>query len=131
MLIDWLGSVADDAGDAVVATMRSLGFDEYPETEELRPARSVLLMFWRIDPTWDDRRFLSDFYNDILHPDTCGPYTADGVPLSAAIAGDDRVPARHRFDAVDLLFDIATNAVADVAQPISAPISAPRYVSGA
>ena len=27
---------------------------------------------------------------------------------AAAIAVDDRVPARHRFDAIDLLFDIAT-----------------------
>lgn len=238
VLIDWLGSIADDASDTVVANMQRLGFDEYPEMEELRSARPVLLRaveaflndadpavrhaaitaalllldtseqrdrcrgkyeplvrdvlatsavgyyrdralnvldtwgqdtaalraaepqrpysphVWasngwrggqplhrvfrdviaerfpsvplapqaallfgtRIDPTWDDRKFLSDFYNDILHQDTCGPHTAEGVPLLAAIATDDRVPARHRFDAVDLLFDIATVSERHLAQ---------------
>ncbi|ACU73178.1 hypothetical protein Caci_4314 [Catenulispora acidiphila DSM 44928] len=56
----------------------------------------------------DDRGFWRDFSNDILHQDTCGPHTADGVPLLAAIAAADRVPPRHRFDAVELLVDIAT-----------------------
>jgi len=56
----------------------------------------------------DDRAFMRDFYNDILHQDTCGPHTAEGVPLLVAIAVDDRVPPQRRFDVIELLFDIAT-----------------------
>lgn len=63
------------------------------------------------DPFWEsDLWFLSDFYSVILHQDTCRPSSAEGVRLIAALAVDDRVPARHRFGAVDLLFSAATVA---------------------
>lgn len=74
-----------------------------------RPPQAAMLFEPTADPWWkDDRSFLGDFYNDILHQDTCQPDTADAVPLLAALAADDRVPARQRFEAVDLLFNIAT-----------------------
>lgn len=93
-------------GPPIYRVFRSVIADHFPNISEMPQA--ALLFGTGIDPAWDDRGFLSDFYNGILHQDTCGPATADGVPLLAAIAVDDRVPARHRFDAVDLLFDIAT-----------------------
>ncbi|MFD8699973.1 hypothetical protein [Kitasatospora purpeofusca] len=62
------------------------------------------------DPFWDERTFLGDFYNEILHQDTCRPGTTDGLLLLAHLAADDRVPARHRFEAVHLLFRAATAA---------------------
>lgn len=75
------------------------------------PPQAAMLFEPSADPFWkDDRRFLGDFYNEILHQDTCRQGTADGVALLAALAGDDRVPARQRFDAVDLLFSAATVA---------------------
>ncbi|BAU87779.1 hypothetical protein SLA_6913 [Streptomyces laurentii] len=55
-----------------------------------------------------DRGFLADFYNEILHQDTCRPDTADGLALVAALAVDDRIPARQRFEAISLLFEAAT-----------------------
>ncbi|MEU0398746.1 hypothetical protein ABZ318_00530 [Streptomyces sp. NPDC006197] len=69
-----------------------------------------------VDPYWDDRSFLGDFYNEILHQDTCQPDTAVGLALLAALAVDDRIPARHRFQAVDLLFRAATVAERHLAE---------------
>ncbi|WP_380286457.1 hypothetical protein [Kitasatospora purpeofusca] len=68
------------------------------------------------DPCWDDRRFLGDFYNEILHQDTCRPDTADGLALLAVLAVDDRIPARHRFEAVSLLLKTATVAERHLAE---------------
>ncbi|MGW0665292.1 hypothetical protein [Streptodolium elevatio] len=59
-------------------------------------------------PYHNDTDFLGDFYNEILHQDTCSPYTAAGVEVLAWLAVDDRVPAPHRMGLVDLLFSIAT-----------------------
>ncbi|MEV8099431.1 hypothetical protein [Kitasatospora sp. NPDC085879] len=73
-----------------------------------RPPQAAMLFDAKIDPSWDDRSFLGDFYNEILHQDTCQPATADGVVLLAALAVDDRVPARQRFQAVHLLVRVAT-----------------------
>ncbi|MGW0409440.1 hypothetical protein ACWDZY_33345 [Nocardia sp. NPDC003246] len=76
-----------------------------------RPPQAAMLFQSSVDPFWtDDRYFLGDFYNEILHQDTCQPRTADGVPLLAALAIDDRVPPHQRFRAVGLLFSIATVA---------------------
>jgi hypothetical protein len=69
-----------------------------------------MLFGGEIDPCWDDRSFVGDFYSEILHQDTCQPATADGLALVAALAVDDRIPARHRFHAVELLFRSATVA---------------------
>ncbi|QNS02380.1 hypothetical protein [Streptomyces xanthii] len=75
------------------------------------PPQAAMLFAPEADPFWkDDSGFLGDFYNDILHQDTCRPDTAAGVPLLAALACDDRVPARQRFNAVELLFCAATVA---------------------
>ncbi|MFB7373458.1 hypothetical protein ACFC0D_26835 [Streptomyces sp. NPDC056222] len=75
------------------------------------PPQAAMLFELTADPWWkDDKRFLGDFYNEILHQDTCRQGTADGVALLAALAVDDRVPARQRFDAVGLLFSAATVA---------------------
>ncbi|WP_327166109.1 hypothetical protein [Streptomyces zaomyceticus] len=75
-----------------------------------RPPQAVMLFDAGADPCWDDRGFLADFFNEILHQDTCQPATAEGLVLLAALAGDDRIPARHRFQAVQLLFMAATVA---------------------
>ncbi|GAA3030702.1 hypothetical protein GCM10020229_47640 [Kitasatospora albolonga] len=75
-----------------------------------RPPQAAMLFDAEIDPFWDDRSFLGAFYNEILHQDTCQPATADGLVLPAILAADDRVPARHRFQAVHLLFRAATVA---------------------
>jgi hypothetical protein len=75
------------------------------------PPQAAMLFQSSVDPFWtDDRFFLGDFYNEILHQDTCQPGTADGVPLLAALAVDDRVPPQQRFEAIDLLFSTATVA---------------------
>ncbi|MFD4377579.1 hypothetical protein [Streptomyces sp. NPDC058486] len=73
-----------------------------------RPPQAVMLFDSGIDPRGDDRSFLADFYNEILHQDTCRPATADGLSWVGALAVDDRIPARQRFQAVSLLFHAAT-----------------------
>lgn len=73
------------------------------------PPQAAMLFEPLADPHWDsDRFFLGDFYNEILHQDTCHPYTAEGVALLAALSVDDRVPPQLRFQSVVLLFEIAT-----------------------
>ncbi|MEE1750986.1 hypothetical protein [Streptomyces sp. SP18CS02] len=81
-----------------------------------RPPQAVMLFGSETDPCWDDRSFLADFYNEILHQDTCQPATADGLALVAALALDERIPARQRFQAVDLLFSAATVAERHLAE---------------
>ncbi|MFF3598080.1 hypothetical protein [Kitasatospora indigofera] len=81
-----------------------------------RPPQAAMLFDARTDSSWDDRSFLGDFYNEILHQDTCQPTTADGLVLLTALAVDDRVPARHRFQAVGLLFRAATVAERHLAE---------------
>ncbi|MFJ6438699.1 hypothetical protein [Streptomyces sp. NPDC091416] len=56
------------------------------------PLQAAMLFGSEIDPAWDDRSFLAEFYNEILHQDTCQPHTADGLALLAALAVDDRTP---------------------------------------
>jgi hypothetical protein len=73
-----------------------------------RPPQALMLFGSEADPCWDDRSFLADFYNEILHQDTCQPATADGLALVVALALDERIPARQRFQAVGLLFSAAT-----------------------
>ncbi|MFI1658313.1 hypothetical protein ACH4ZU_25880 [Streptomyces sp. NPDC020472] len=75
-----------------------------------RPPQAAMLFDAEVAPYRDDQLFLGDFYNEILHQDTCQPATAGGLALLAALAVDDRIPARHRFQAVDLLFSAATVA---------------------
>ncbi|WP_158828107.1 hypothetical protein [Streptomyces sp. NRRL S-118] len=75
-----------------------------------------MLFDGEVDPCWDDRSFLGEFYSEILHQDTCQPATADGLALVTALAVDDRIPARHRFQAVDLLFRAATVAERHLAE---------------
>ncbi|MFE1560026.1 hypothetical protein ACFW6V_34170 [Streptomyces sp. NPDC058734] len=76
-----------------------------------RPPQAAMLFQSSVDPLWtNDSFFLGDFYNEILHQDTCRPGTADGVPLPAALAVDDRVPPQQRFEAIVLLFRTATVA---------------------
>lgn len=76
-----------------------------------RPYRAAMLFSAEIDPYWEDEwSSLGDFYNEILHQDTCQPATADGLTLLAALALDDRVPVRHRFEIRKILFAAATVA---------------------
>ncbi|MFH7594753.1 hypothetical protein WDV06_06535 [Streptomyces racemochromogenes] len=85
---------------------RDVVADRLPDP--LPPQAAMLFDSW-VDPFWtDDRFFLGDFYSEILHQDTCQPGTADGVPLLAALAVDDRVPPQERFGAIILLFRTAT-----------------------
>ncbi|MGP4088290.1 hypothetical protein [Streptomyces sp. KR55] len=93
------------SGPPIRQLFRAVIADRLPDG---RPPQAAMLFDWEVDPSWDDRRFLGDFYNEILHQDTCQPDTADGITLLAALAVDDRVPARQRFEAVHLLFSAAT-----------------------
>lgn len=95
----------DAAGPPVRQLFRNVIADRLPGP---RPSQAAMLFDAETDPYWDARGFLGDFYNEILHQDTCQPATADGLALVAALAVDDRIPARHRFQAVDLLFRAAT-----------------------
>ncbi|WP_420037764.1 hypothetical protein ACN2WE_40900 [Streptomyces sp. cg28] len=95
------------AGPPIRQLFRDVIADRLPGR---RPRQAAMMFDAGIDPCWDDRSFLGDFYNEILHQDTCQPATADGLVLLAALAVDDRIPARHRFQAVDLLFRAATVA---------------------
>ncbi|MFD6760542.1 hypothetical protein [Streptomyces roseolus] len=81
-----------------------------------RPPQAAMLFDSETDPYGDDRSFLGDFFNEILHQDTCRPDTADGLALVAALAADDRIPARHRFQAAGLLFSAATVAERHLAE---------------
>ncbi|MFF5505907.1 hypothetical protein [Streptomyces roseolus] len=81
-----------------------------------RSPQAAMLFDAEVDPCGDDRSFLGDFFNEILPQDTCRPDTADGLALLAALAGDDRIPARHRFQTVDLLFRAATVAERHLAE---------------
>ncbi len=79
--------------------------------KEPRPPQAAMLFQSSVDPFWTaDSFFLADFYSEILHQGTCLPNTADGVPLLAALAIDDRVPPRERFRVISLMFSIATVA---------------------
>ncbi|MFJ8085213.1 hypothetical protein ACIQ6Y_31905 [Streptomyces sp. NPDC096205] len=81
-----------------------------------RPPQAAMLFDAEVDPYWDDQSFLGDFYNEILHQDTCRPDTADGLALAATLAVDDRIPAHHRFQALGLLFSAATVAERHIAE---------------
>ncbi|MFH9959548.1 hypothetical protein ACH4OX_35775 [Streptomyces roseolus] len=89
-----------------------------------RPSQAAMLFDSEVDPYWDDQSFLGDFFNEILPQDTCWPDTADGLALAAALAVDDRVPARRRFQAVGLLFSAATVAERHLAE--AWPATPPR-----
>ncbi|MEU2134738.1 hypothetical protein [Streptomyces sp. NPDC018352] len=78
--------------------------------------QAAMLFDAEVDPYWDDWSFLGDFYNEILHQNTCRPATADGLALVAALAVDDWILARNRFRAVDLLFTAATVAERHLAE---------------
>ncbi|MFD8676524.1 hypothetical protein ACFV1A_26020 [Streptomyces seoulensis] len=81
-----------------------------------RPSQAAMLFDAESDSSWDDRSFLGDFYSEILHQDTCQPATADGLALVKALAVDDRISARHRFQAVDMLVRAATVAERHLAE---------------
>ncbi|MFG2659264.1 hypothetical protein [Streptomyces sp. NPDC048425] len=81
-----------------------------------RLPEAAMLFGAEIAPSWDDRSFLGDFYKEILHHDLCQPAAPDGLVLLAALAVDDRIPARHRFRAVDLPFRAATVAERHLAE---------------
>ncbi len=93
------------AGPPIRQLFRDVIADRIPGP---RPPQAAMLFDAGVDPSWDDRSFLGDFYGEILHQDTCRPATAAGLALVAALAVDSRVPARQRFRAVDLLFRAAT-----------------------
>ncbi|WP_327075597.1 hypothetical protein OG196_43525 (plasmid) [Kitasatospora purpeofusca] len=95
-------------GPPVRRLFRDVIADRLPP--DRRPPQAAMLFGAGSDPFWDERTFLGDFYNEILHQDTCRPGTADGLLLLAHLAADDRVPARQRFEAVHLLFRAATVA---------------------
>ncbi|MFF1840014.1 hypothetical protein ACFVXE_38635 [Streptomyces sp. NPDC058231] len=101
------------AGPPIRRLFRDVIADRLPSR---RPPQAALLFDAEIHPCWDDRSFLGDLYNEILHQDTCQPATADGLALIAALALDDRIPARHRFQAIDLLFRAATVAERHLAE---------------
>ncbi|MFF2820493.1 hypothetical protein ACFVT9_33830 [Kitasatospora cineracea] len=107
------GTDAIASGPPIRQLFRDVIADRLPGQ---RPPQAAMLFDGEIDPSWDDRSFFGDFYNEILHQDTCQPATADGLVLLAVLAADDRVPARHRFQAVHLLFRAATVAERHLAE---------------
>ncbi|MFJ2744860.1 hypothetical protein ACIO3O_34970 [Streptomyces sp. NPDC087440] len=73
------------------------------------PPQAAMLYEGGVDPSRDgDAGFLADFLHEFLHQDTCTPVTADGVPLLAVLAADDRVPPQQRYALAGLLLSIAT-----------------------
>ncbi|WP_435190526.1 hypothetical protein [Streptomyces sp. bgisy126] len=104
---------AISCGPPIRQLFRDVIADRLPDR---MPLQAAMLFGSETNPAWDDRSFLAEFYNEILHQDTCQPYTADGLALLAALAVDDRIPARHRFQAVDLLFSAATVAERHLAE---------------
>ncbi|MFV5994985.1 hypothetical protein ACNPQM_21620 [Streptomyces sp. NPDC056231] len=95
-------------GPPIRRTFRDVIADRLPGPQ---PPQAAMLFEPSADPHWaNDIFFLGDFYNAILHQDTCQPHTADGVALLTALAVDDRIPPQHRFQTVVLLFHIATVA---------------------
>ncbi|MFJ9448012.1 hypothetical protein ACIRRH_40225 [Kitasatospora sp. NPDC101235] len=104
---------ASTSGPPIRRLFRDVIADRLPGR---RPPQAAMLFGTATDLCWDDRSFLGDFYNEILHQDTCQPATADGLALLAALAVDDRVPARQRFQAVHLLFRAATVAERHLAE---------------
>ncbi|WP_405658598.1 hypothetical protein OG379_02060 [Streptomyces sp. NBC_01166] len=113
------------AGPPIRKLFRDVIADRLPGP---RPPQAAMLLSAEIDPCWDDRIFLADFCNDIVHQDTCHPATADGLVLLAALALDDRIPAQYRFQAVNLLFRAATVAERRLAEtwPATAPHADPE-----
>ncbi|MFJ4188142.1 hypothetical protein [Kitasatospora sp. NPDC089509] len=107
------GSGAIASGPPIRQLFRGVIADRLPG---LRPPQAAMLFDAEIAPYRDDADFLGDFYGEILHQDTCRPDTAGGLTLLAARAVDDRVPARHRFQAVHLLFRAATVAERHLAE---------------
>ncbi|MFF7214774.1 hypothetical protein ACFZAU_30240 [Streptomyces sp. NPDC008238] len=96
-------------GPPIRRIFRDVIADRVPERD--RPSQAHMLFMPVADPSWDDDRwFLGDFYNGILHQDTCQASTAEGLVLLAVLAGDDRVPARERVGLVNVLFSAATVA---------------------
>ncbi|MFJ7985814.1 hypothetical protein [Streptomyces sp. NPDC096351] len=93
------------AGPPIRQLVREVVADRVPGP---RPLQASMLFDAAVDPCEDDGSFLGDFFNEILHQDTCRPSTAGGLALVAALAVDDRIPARYRFKAVTLLFTAAT-----------------------
>ncbi|MEU2509689.1 hypothetical protein ABZ621_33990 [Streptomyces sp. NPDC007863] len=110
------------SGPPIRRLFRDVVADRLPSP---RPPQTAMLFDAEVDPYGDDQSFLADFYNEILHQDTCRPATADGLALVTVVAGDDRIPARHRFQAVDLLFRAATVAERHRAETWPAPRSMP------
>ncbi|MFD0077888.1 hypothetical protein ACFVIY_36230 [Streptomyces sp. NPDC127166] len=106
-------SNAITSGPPIRQLFRDVIADRLPSP---RPPQASMLFDAEADRYWDDQSFLGDFYNEILHQDTCQPATADGLALLAALAVDDRIPARHRFQAVGLLFRAATVAERHLAE---------------
>ncbi|WP_046777044.1 hypothetical protein [Streptomyces yangpuensis] len=104
---------AISCGPPIRRLFRDVVADRLPDR---MPLQAAMLFGSETDPAWDDRTFLAEFYSEILHQDTCQPSTADGLDLLAALAIDDRVPARHRFQAVGLLFSAATVAERHLAE---------------
>ncbi|MFF2353544.1 hypothetical protein ACFVVL_27635 [Kitasatospora sp. NPDC058115] len=104
---------AGAAGPPIRQVFRDVIVDRLPGR---RPPQAAVLFDSGVDFRWDERSFLGDFYNEILHQDTCRPTTADGLVLLSALAVDDRVPARQRFQAVSLLFRAATVAERHLAE---------------
>ncbi|MFF2363800.1 hypothetical protein ACFVU0_13930 [Streptomyces sp. NPDC058122] len=103
------------AGPPIWQLFRDVIADRMPGP---RPLQAAMLFDAEVevDPCWNDRSFLGDFCSEILHQDACQPATADGLALVTALVVDDRIPARHRFQAVDLLFRAATVAERHLAE---------------
>ncbi|MFI8448751.1 hypothetical protein [Streptomyces erythrochromogenes] len=93
-------------GPRIREIYRAVAADHF--AEGAAPRHAALL--FSDDSFASEEEFLGDFSNEILHQDTCGEFTHEGVPLLAALAIDDRVPIPQRMSLVSLLFSIATVA---------------------
>ncbi|MCP2310998.1 hypothetical protein [Kitasatospora paracochleata] len=89
-------------------TFRTVAIDRFGGRS--MPVQAALLFGPEFGPWRSESEFLGEFYNEIHHQDTCDTYTAEGVRLLTALAVDDRVPPRDRFDLVRMLLSIATEA---------------------
>ncbi len=98
------GNSRPGTGPRIRAIFRTVATDGF----EGRPAPAHAELLFADAAFAADREFLGDFYNEILHQDTCNELTHEGVPLLAVLATDDRVPPLERMSLMSLLFSIAT-----------------------
>ncbi|MER7331403.1 MULTISPECIES: hypothetical protein [unclassified Micromonospora] len=123
LLLDWLGGIAEDVNDAVVAQLERVGFslDGYPAMAELRAQRPVILQavsaFLR-DPDPATRHAAAIAAALLL--DSPDLIRRADLPLLIRAASAETTDERHRDRATDIL-DACTTKTETATLPSAAP----------